>query len=305
MARSSLSPVTCGGRKGGGPPLLAVIKPRIAMLLVYSTAAGYVAAAAPHVPISRLGLAILASFFGVAGAEAISAYTDLEVDRLMERTRLRPVPSGRLSPSAALAYGFSLSITGHLLALALGIEPFLSMLAGSIIYLAVYSLVLKRRTSMNIVLGSWAGAMPLLVGYTAARGLDLQALYMAGFIVIWTPPHIWSLAIRYLEDYRAAGIPMLPVLIGPRRAARIIAIITAAMIGYSLLGVALNFGLLYLLFTLPANLMLAMACPHLARTGDAKTAFRFFKLSSPYLFLVLTGIMLDRLLHSPFDLKVS
>jgi protoheme IX farnesyltransferase len=286
--------MTPAGRNTGGPPLITVIKPRIVLLLAYATAAGYVAAT-PDILISRLGLAILASFFGVAGAEAISAYTDLEVDRLMRRTRLRPVPSGRLSPSAALAYGISLSITGHILALSLGTEPFLAMVAGTIIYLLIYSLALKRRTSMNIVLGSWAGAMPLLVGYTAARSLDLQAIYMAGFIVIWTPPHIWSLAIRFLEDYKSAGIPMLPVLVGPKRAARIITLITGVMIGYSLVGVALNFGLVYLLFTLPANLMMAMACPHLARTGDARTAFRFFKMSGPYLFLILTGIILDRL----------
>ena len=177
-------------------------------------------------------------WLGSAAANTSGVYFDRDIDAIMARTKNRPIPIGRIAPTNAFVYGFVL------LALSLGLVYYLSplsalaMLVGFLDYALVYSYILKRRTWSNIILGGFSGVMPILVAYFAPKNpvIPLTAALFMGFLVFfWIPEHIWSLAIRFRQQYAEAKIPMLPVVVAERTSVQIIAVTTIVMVAYSLI----------------------------------------------------------------------
>ncbi len=212
---------------------LSLLKLRIVVLLD-ATAVGVMFPAAHGHP--RLA-SVLAVFVGgtlaAGGAHAINCWFDRDIDAAMSRTRRRPVPDGRIPPRNALAFGIALNVIAFaLLWTGANLLAALLALAGTSIYVFVYTMWLKRATPQNIVIGGSAGAIPPLVGWAAATGrLDLTALALFGVIFFWTPPHFWALAQVIKNDYAKARIPMLPVVAGEHSAKRqsiVYAVLTAA-----------------------------------------------------------------------------
>jgi protoheme IX farnesyltransferase len=195
---------------------VSLTKPRIVVMLLLT---GYCAmvVAAGHAPPPLLTLLTLAGLaLSCGGANAVNMWYDRDLDPLMERTRERPVPAGRLAAGRALAFGIACQATSlTLLWLGVGWLPALLSFGGFCYYVLVYTMWLKRRTPQNIVVGGGAGAFPPLVGWAAVTGhVGLAAVLMFLIVFLWTPPHFWSLALFRNEDYRRAGIPMMPVARG-------------------------------------------------------------------------------------------
>ncbi len=197
---------------------LALMKPRIILLLLITTCTTMIVASPHHVMFRILLLTLLGGTLAAGSANAFNMYVDRDIDAIMQRTCLRPVPSGRLRPAQALGFG---AVTGLLsvAVMAWGVNGLSAVLstAGIIFYVGVYTLWLKRMTPQNIVIGGAAGAVPPLVGWAAATGhVGLPAVVLFAIVFLWTPPHFWALALGKVDDYRAAGIPMLPVVRGER-----------------------------------------------------------------------------------------
>ncbi len=281
-----------------------VTKPNVITLLVFTGAASYVASAGWHTRILQLVLVCAAIWLGSAAANTVGSYFDRDVDAIMKRTRDRAIPTGRIAPKNALRYGLTLLALSLVLSYYLNPVCALPMVAGFLDYTVVYSYGLKRRSWLNIILGGFSGVMPVLIGFYAASSpvIPLVTAVFMGFLVFfWIPEHIWSLAIRFRQDYTEAKIPMLPVVISEKRSVQVIAITTIIMVIYSLapllfpqlhlhlvyLGVAGGFG----------ALMLAINVWLLKDPSPSK-AWTVFKISSPYLFFVFIGIVIDVLVYS-------
>jgi heme o synthase len=215
---------------------VALMKPRIILLLLITTVTTMIVASPHHVHLATVLLTLLGGTLAAGSANAFNMYVDRDIDAIMRRTCLRPVPSGRLRPPQALAFGV---VTGLLSVwvMAAGVNLLSAALstAGIMFYVGVYTLWLKRTTAQNIVIGGAAGAVPPLVGWAAATGhIALPAVVLFGIIFLWTPPHFWALALGKEDEYRAAGIPMLPVVRGDRETRR-------QIFAYSLLLTAATF----------------------------------------------------------------
>jgi protoheme IX farnesyltransferase len=281
-----------------------VTKPNVISLLVFTGAASYIASAGWHSSVISLLLVSASVWLGSAAANTVGSYFDRDIDKVMRRTKSRPIPTGRISPSKAFAYGIGLLVASLLISFYLSPISSLAMLAGFLDYTIVYSFVLKRRSWTNILLGGFSGVMPVLVAYFAAVNpvIPLATALFFGFLVFfWIPEHIWSLAIRFREDYTNAKIPMLPVIISERRSVQVIALTTILMVAYSIIPVFVPALHLHLIYFATAGglgaLMLAVNL-WLLREPSPSRAWTVFKISSPYLFFVFIGIVLDVLVYS-------
>ena len=198
--------------------LIALTKPRVISLLLVTTVAPMFLTDRGLPPALLIFWVVLAGYLMAGGANAINMWFDRDIDTAMSRTRLRPVPAGRLSPGAALLFGLTLGGVSFTLFWYF-VNPLSAWIAlsGLLFYVLVYTIWLKRSSPQNIVIGGAAGAIPPLVGWAAmANSLDLNALYLFAIIFYWTPPHFWALALIKQQEYAKAGIPMLPVVKGPR-----------------------------------------------------------------------------------------
>jgi len=281
-----------------------VTKPNVITLLVFTGAASYVAAAGWHMGVLQLVLVSASIWLGSAGANTIGSYFDRDIDAIMKRTRSRPIPTGRIPPKNAAEYGLALLSVSLLISYYLNPICALAMLVGFLDYTVVYSFALKRRSWLNIILGGFSGVMPVLIGYFAAAHPILPlatALFMGFLVFFWIPEHIWSLAIRFRQDYTDAGIPMLPVIISERRSVQVISVTTIVMVLYSLIPAfvkGLGLHLVYLSVTgVLGAIMLAINIWLLKDPSPAK-AWTVFKISSPYLFFVFVGIVIDVLVST-------
>ena len=272
-------------------------KPRIWGLLVFTGAVAMLVAYKETVGASLtpglLVTGILALILGSASAEVLTNYHDRDIDGMMKRTMKRAIPSGRITPKNALVFGLVMAVLS--VAVPLLLINWLSalfMLAGLLDNIVVYSLLLKRRSWLNIILGGISGGMPVLVGYSAVAGtVTPVALYMSALVIVWIPTHIWSLAIFNRKDYEAAKVPMLPIVFGDRVASICIAGTSALLTVFSV--AIFMFTPVSIYYTLTAlglgGVVLAYSAD-LAITQNNKTAWTLFKLTSPYLaiiFLVL------------------
>lgn len=246
-------------------------------------------------PLVRMVLAVVAVTLGSMGANAMTGGIDHAMDGAMSRTRHRPCPTGRLTPTGSLLWG------AFLVALATGITVLTGhlwstfwLVFGALDVVLLYNGWSKPRTPWSVVLGSPAGGAPVLVATSAVTGAvaDPAALLLAGLVTVWTPIHVWSLAIRYVEDYRAAGVPMLPVAVGVKQAARCVAWTSLGLcVLAALLPAAL--GLSPLLTALVLALQVPIVVASLATTWKptAELSWLLFKLTSPYLALLFLVVL--------------
>jgi heme o synthase len=282
-----------------------VTKPNVISLLVFTGAGAYVSAAGWNTSIVTLLVVAASVWCGSAAANTVGSYFDRDIDSIMLRTKKRPIPTGKISPDRALAYGLSLLAVS--LALSFTLLSWMSgvaMIIGFVDYAIVYSLITKRRTPLNILLGGFSGVMPVLVGYygTPHPVIPVATALFIGFLVFfWIPEHIWSLAVRYKDDYKSAKIPMLPVVVSERTSIRVIGITSIIMVAYSLAPILFSQFDLHFVYLASASILggavLALNV-WLLREPSAVRAWTVFKFSSPYLFFVFIAIMVDVLLHT-------
>jgi protoheme IX farnesyltransferase len=277
-------------------------KPRIWYLLVFTAlTATFVASRVLHtnVSIPTFILASVAITAGTAGCNALTSYHDRDIDAVMLRTRHRPLPSGRIQPGSALAFGLVLAGTSLVLSAFINVLSVLWMALGILDNVVVYSLLLKRRSSLNILLGGFSGGLPVLFGWSAATpgpigSYSLLAVLMAGLVFLWIPIHIWFLAVSYRSDYSKAGIPMLPVVVGTVTALRLITLFSLIFIPFSLAVYFLgNFGPVYAIIAGVGAVALLIGSVYVLARPTETNAWRMFKITSPYLFLLFLGMIID------------
>ena len=231
-----------------------LMKPRVMSLVVFTALAGLIAAPASMNPVLAL-VSILAIALGAGAAGVLNMWYDADIDAQMRRTRLRPIPMGRVQAHAAAAFGLVMAVMAVVTLGAASNSLAAGLLTFTIFFYAViYTMVLKRRTPHNIVIGGAAGAFPPMIGWVAATGqFDINALLLFGIIFLWTPPHFWALALYKAGDYEKAGVPMLPVVAGPRATRRQIMLYALALVALSLVPVLTGLG--GLLYGLAASLL--------------------------------------------------
>jgi len=276
--------------------LIALTKPRIISLLLVTTIAPMFVAGSPS---WQLVLAVFVGGYLMAGgANAVNMYMDRDIDDRMSRTRLRPIPSGRMQPREVLAFGILLSTSATwLLAQAANVLTAALALAGFYFYVFVYTRWLKRSTPQNIVIGGAAGAFPPLVGWASVTNrIDLLAVYLFLIIFYWTPPHFWALALLKQKDYGKAGVPMAPLVWGERETKRQMLWYTLILIPLTLL--PYSFGVLGVIYLASAAVLGALFLVDLARVMRAtewnKPAWRLYKFSLLYLALLFAAMVVDR-----------
>jgi len=276
---------------------VTLTKPRIMSLLLVTGFCGMIAGARgwPGTSIAIAAMAGLALACG--GASALNHVLDRDIDPLMgERTKRRPVASGRVSASRALEFGLALSAFSFvLLASTVNVLTAVLALVGNLFYVLVYTRWLKRSTPQNIVIGGAAGAVPPLVGWAAATGdIRFAAILLFVIVFVWTPPHFWALAILIKDNYKAAGVPMLPVVRGDSETARQIVLYSAGLVAVTLLPVAFgSAGLLYLASALALGGVFVWLAERLRREISPRRAALLFHYSLLYLALLFAALAID------------
>jgi protoheme IX farnesyltransferase len=236
---------------------------------------------------------------GSAAADTLTGYNDRDIDAIMDRTRTRPIPSGRISPMHALEFGLILAAISLIFAWFINIWTFALMSFGLFDNIIIYSKWLKRRSQTNIILGGFSGGAPALIGYVAVTTQHIEiGLVMAGLVFLWIPTHIWSLALHAKKDYRRAHVPMLPAVRTEQKSVRIIAATTLIMVIFSILPFFFNqFGLIYLITaSVFGATMIALSVWLLIKPSE-KSSWTVFKFSSPYLTALFIAFMIDALYH--------
>jgi protoheme IX farnesyltransferase len=307
-AKSRTSPVETGATEV--PPVarsrstmrayFLLTKPRVIELLLITTVPAMILADKGIPALWLIAAVLVGGSMAAGGANTINCWIERDRDSLMRRTHGRPLPAGDINPTGALVFGLVLEVlafallwaTSNLLAACLAVSA-------TLFYVFVYTLWLKPRTDQNIVIGGAAGAVPVLVGWAAVTGsLAAPAWLMFAIIFFWTPPHFWALSIRYRDDYRAAGIPMLPVVRGIPAAARqivaysfILTVITLTLVPVSTLtwGYAVVAGVLGLAFIVQAIRLQGDPTP--------QRAIKLFTFSNMYLAILFAAIAVDTVVH--------
>ena len=278
---------------------VALTKPRIISLLLLTTVAAMFVADPSGPSLSTILWTMLGGYLAAGGAGAINHYIDRDRDARMTRTRRRPVPSGRIPPAHALAFGIVLgAIAVVQLALTVNALAAALSLAGLLGYVFVYTAWLKPLTPQNIVIGGAAGAVPPLVGWAAATGsLDLDALWLFGIVFLWTPPHFWALALLISDDYARTGVPMLPVVRGAEATRRQILAYSLVLVAATLLPVATGlFGAPYAVAAALLGAGFVALSWALVRSPSRRAALRLYLSSLAYLALLFCAMALDRVL---------
>jgi len=274
-------------------------KPKIWYLLVFTAFAGALTASfLSHIMVHPITwvLIIAAVAAGSAAADTLTGYNDRDIDAIMDRTKQRPIPSGRISPHNALAFGLILAAISMVLAWFINIWAFALMGFGLFDNIIVYSKWLKRTSRTNIILGGFSGAAPALIGYVAVTTENIEiGLIMAGLVFLWIPTHIWSLALHVREDYRKAGVPMLPVVSGEKKSVRIIAGTTLMMVLFSLLPFFNHFGMIYLVTASVSGVIMLVLSIWLLFKPSERISWLIFKVTSPYLTTLFIAFIVDSL----------
>ncbi len=287
-----------GGRVAQGQ--LAIVKPRVLLLLVFSGLTGFLLATTQRdATWEDLLWLLVGGVLATASANIFNNILDRERDSLMERTMWRPLPAGTISPAQAAYMGVVLGI-GGLAVMYVMLNPLTAVLtlAGMLFYIIMYTMVLKPITYENITIGGVAGAFPPLVGWTAVTGsIDWPPLYLGLLVVLWTPPHFWSLALFHQEDYQRAGVPMLPVVKGEEETRRRIAGYTMTLVAASVLLFVfwVEMGLFYLAGIIVLNVPMFVLVARLLDRGDMGSARALFMYSNVYLLFLFMMIILDAL----------
>ena len=273
-------------------------KPRIVGLLVVTTIPAMMLAEQGMPSLWLVLATVLGGSIVAGGANAMNMYFDRDLDELMLRTRDRPVPSGQVEPEKAALFGLVLAAGGFVF-----LQWSVNLLAASLtlsafaFYVLVYTLLLKRTTPLNIVIGGAAGAMPPVVGWAAVTGeIAVPALILFAIVTVWTPPHFWALSLNYSSDYKRAGVPMLPVVSGPEETKRQILLYSIGLVAVSLLlAIWGDAGLIYLAAAAPLGVGFLYFAFRLLGSTSAGASSDLFRYSIVYLALLFGAIALDAL----------
>jgi heme o synthase len=271
-------------------------KPRIISLLLVTTIAPMFVAGTPS--LALVAIVFVGGYLMAGGANAVNMYMDRDIDDRMARTRLRPIPSGRMSSISVLAFGVALATAAtFLFAVFVNVVSAVLALAGFYFYVFIYTRWLKRTTPQNIVIGGAAGAFPPLVGWAAVTGtVDLIAVYLFLIIFYWTPPHFWALALLKQRDYSKAGVPMAPLVWGERETMSQMFWYTLILIGLTVLPFTFGaFGIIYLVSAIVLGLILLGGVIRMRGASDwTAPAWWVYKYSLLYLALLFLAMVVDR-----------
>ncbi len=290
-------PASTGWREAAAA-YFALTKPRIIELLLITTVPAMVVAGGGWPGTWLVVATLIGGSLSAGGANALNSYHDRDIDQVMARTSARPLPNARVAPERARVFGWVLGALGFLvLWLTSNLLAALLSTAALLFYVFVYTLYLKRATVQNIVIGGAAGAAPVLVGWAAVRGdLDIAAWIMFAIVFVWTPPHFWALAVKYKDDYAAAGVPMLPVVAGVTATTRQMMSYAGIMVLFSLALVpAADMGWLYLLTAIGTGswFVVETVRTHL----DPTRAMKLFGVSTIYLAALFGAMLVDVLVR--------
>jgi protoheme IX farnesyltransferase len=287
-----------------------VSKPRIVIVLIITAITSMLAASrfdnTPEVgwDISMWNLLflIISGTLASAGSSALNHYYDRDIDKVMQRTSKRPIPSGRLPPQRVLFYGLLLCVFSVVLAiLTLNLVSAGMIALGIFIYVVIYTIWLKRNNPSNIVIGGFAGSAASMAGWSAATGsIDLLGFLVGLLVFLWTPAHFWCLAIKAREEYHTVNVPMLPVLIGNQKTATYIFYNTALLLPYSLSLYFFGLGLLYTVIASIAGSLMLIYHYKLVKEPTPDFAWKAYKVTAPYLVVIFVGIALDALFYVRF-----
>ena len=276
---------------------LALTKPRVMSLLLVSAVAGAFLGAQSTPSLKIIIAVIIGGALASGGAASLNMAYESELDKKMGRTKNRPVAEGRIAGNTAILFGIALNV-GSFVILTLMANMLAAGLAiaGTLLYFGLYTVILKRTTTQNIVIGGAAGAVPPLVGYAASAGtVDLSAWYLFVIIFFWTPPHFWALAIMIKDDYARANIPMMPVVMGIKHTTKQILLYTAVLSVLTILFgfVSQTLGWIYTIGSASLNLILFWYAYRLFKGPDRLAATKLYKYSLLYLALFFLLVMID------------
>jgi len=299
LSRESFPTVAAVGKLGSPARVgdfIALLKPRVMSLVVFSGFAGlYVAPGELHPLLAAVAVLCIAVSAGAAGA--INMWFDRDIDAIMERTRQRPIPAGRVTPDDALAFGGALSLFSvMLMGLAVNWVAAGLLAAASAFYIFIYTMWLKRRTPQNIVIGGASGAFPPMIGWAAVTGsISIESVALFALVFMWTPPHFWALSLYRQGDYAKAGVPMLPVVAGKAATKRHMLVYTLLLfplaLAPSFLGIA---GPIYGVAAGILSACFILLSLKVLRRDDNKPARDMFGFSILYLFALFGLLIVDR-----------
>ena len=278
--------------------IIEISKPRIVVLLVITAVTSMYAASkfvGPELDTWGLIHIIIAGGLASAGSSALNHYYDRDIDPLMTRTSTRPIPSGRIKPNSVLIYGLAVSVISVVYgALALNFVSAFFIALGIFFYVIIYTAWLKRLNSSNIVIGGFAGSAASMAGWSAATGSMDVLGFLIGFLVfVWTPSHFWCLAMKMKDEYSAAKVPMLPVLIGMQKTSKYILINTLILLPYSLMLYAFGMGLVYTVIAAASGGLMLVYHYKLTKLPTSEFAWKAYKVTAPYLTIIFLAVALD------------
>ncbi|MBI4303275.1 MAG: protoheme IX farnesyltransferase [Chloroflexi bacterium] len=274
---------------------LSVLKLRIVVLLLVVAVVAALVAGAGDFQFGRITLLALVGGMACAGASALNNYLDRDIDSIMPRTRKRALAEKKANPSKVLALGLGLTVISLIVALKLGYLVSLSLGLGTVIYVVLYTMWLKRRTPLNIVFGGLSGSCTVLAGWFATTSeLSLTPFLIAGIVFIWTPSHFWSFALVHQDSYQKAKIPMLPLVLGVKSTAGYIVLHSALLVlvsaGVYFIG---SLGQVYLIGSLALGTLFLASSLWLWRYPNRQWAWRNYKLSGIYLLGIFLLMAID------------
>ncbi|WP_420639747.1 heme o synthase [Candidatus Poriferisocius sp.] len=289
------------GRMGTIRAYVSLTKPRIIELLLVTTVPTMVVADRGIPSVWLMVATVVGGTLAAGGANAINMYVDRDIDRLMERTKNRPLVTGEIASPKALVFALALEAVAFV-----WLWGFVNLLSAVLavsataFYVFVYTLWLKRTSTRNIIIGGAAGAVPVLVGWSAVTNrLDWAPLVLFALIFYWTPPHFWALAIRYRDDYQAADVPMLPAVVGIRTTAVRIIVYTVVLWGLSVLfGTVGDMGVVYFAGAVVLGAVFLGFAVQLLRTQTTASAMRLFSYSITYITVLFTAMAVDQVVRT-------
>ena len=285
---------------------LEISKPRIVLVLVITAVTSMLAATrfdnntssiAWNISGWKLLFLIICGSLSSMGASAINMFYDKNIDNLMKRTSKRPIPSGNLAANKVLIYGLSISIISVGLA-SFTLNPTAAFMIGLGIffYVVIYTVLLKRRSVWNVVIGGFAGSAAAMAGWTTTtNSIDLLGFLIGWIVFMWSPPHFWCLSIKMKDEYAKAKVPMLPVLYGNKTTSKYIFLSTIILLPYSVSLYFFGLGLLYTTVALVSGSIMAIYHYKLMKNPTPEFAWKAYKVTAPYLVIIFIAIALDAL----------
>jgi protoheme IX farnesyltransferase len=290
--------LTVGVRLKG---FVALTKPRIIELLLVTTLPTMIVARGGWPSAWLIVATLVGGTLSAGGANATNMFLDRDIDAIMKRTAKRPLVTGVVTPAQAIVFATALQVVAFIVLWRyVNLISAVLALSAALFYVFVYTMGLKRRSAQNIVIGGAAGAVPVLIGWTAVTGrLTWAPLVLFALIVVWTPSHFWALAVKYRDDYAAAHVPMLPAVASFERVARQIIIYSVGLVAVSVVfAVVAHMGLVFWVVDLVAGILYVADALRLRRDGGtAKSAMRLFTYSITYVTVIFAAMAVDVFVH--------